>query len=127
MPIAAGRLRHRVLIERYVLAVDSNGDVVQDPDTGETTGSWQELATVWAAIEPLSAREFIAAQSTQSKIEARVVLRHRSDLDGALRLVHLVNGARGKVYNPAGFLPDKDSGLEYLTAPVSSGVSTSGQ
>lgn len=127
MTLAAGRLRHRILIERYVLAVDSNGDVIQDPNTGETTGSWQELATVWAAIEPLSAREFIAAQATQSKIEARIVLRHRPDLDGALRLVHMVNGARGKVYNPAGFLADPDSGLEYLTSPVSTGVSDSGQ
>lgn len=127
MTLAAGRLRHRVLIEQYVLALDSNGDVAQDPETGETTGSWQELATVWAAIEPLSAREFLAAQATQSQVTARIVIRHRSDLDASMRLVHMVNGARGSVYNPAGFLADKDSGLEYLTIPVSAGVSTSGQ
>lgn len=127
MTLAAGRLRHRVLIERYVFAVDSNGDVVQDPDTGETTGAWQELATVWAAIEPLSAREFLAAQATQSQVTARIVIRHRNDLDASMRLVHMVNGARGALYNPAGFLADKDSGLEYLTIPVSAGVSTSGQ
>ena len=127
MTLAAGRLRHRVLIEQYVLAVDSNGDVAQDPDTGETTGSWQELATVWAAIEPLSAREFLAAQATQSQVTARIVIRHRSGLDASMRLVHMVNGARGAVYNAAGFLADKDSGLEYLTIPVSAGVSTSGQ
>lgn len=127
MTLSAGRLRHRVLIEQYVLALDSNGDVAQDPDTGETTGSWQELATVWAAIEPLSAREFLAAQATQSQVTARIVIRHRSDLDASMRLVHMVNGARGSVYNPAGFLADKDSGLEYLTIPVSAGVSTSGQ
>lgn len=127
MTLAAGRLRHRILIERYELAVDSNGEVIQDPNTGETTGAWVEVATVWAEIKPLNVREFIAAQATQSKIEARVVLRYRPDLDGALRLVHMVNGARGKIYNPAGFLPDPDSGLEYLTSPVSTGVSTSGQ
>lgn len=127
MTLAAGRLRHRVLIEQYVLDLDSNGEVIQDPNTGETTGSWQEVATVWAAIEPLSAREFLAAQSTQSKVEARIVIRHRSGLNSAMRLVHMVNGARGAVYNPAGFLGDKDSGIEYLTIPVSAGVSTSGQ
>jgi SPP1 family predicted phage head-tail adaptor len=127
MTLAAGRLRHRVLIERYVLAVDSNGDVVQDPDTGETTGSWQELATVWAAIEPLSAREFLAAQATQSQVTARIVIRHRADLDASMRLVHMVNGARGKIFNIHGLLSDADSGLEYITMPVSSGVSTSGQ
>jgi len=127
MTLAAGRLRHRVLIEQYVLAVDSNGDAIQDTNTGETTGSWQELATVWAAIEPLSAREFLAAQAMQSKIEAKIVIRHRMGLNAAMRLVHMINGARGPVYNPAGFLADKDSGLEYLTIPVSAGVSTSGQ
>lgn len=127
MTLAAGRLRHRVLIEQYVLDLDSNGEVIQDPNTGETTGSWQEVATVWAAIEPLSAREFLAAQATQSKVEAKIVIRHRSGLNAAMRMVHMVNGARGAVYNPAGFLVDKDSGLEYLTIPVSSGVSTSGQ
>jgi SPP1 family predicted phage head-tail adaptor len=127
MTLAAGRLRHRILIERYELAVDSNGEVIQDPNSGETTGAWVEVATVWAEIKPLSVREFIAAQATQSKIEARVVLRYRPDLDGALRLVHMVNGTRGKIYNPAGFLPDPDSGIEYLTSPVSTGVSDSGQ
>lgn len=127
MTLAAGRLRHRILIERYTLDVDSNGEAIQDPDTGETSSSWVEVATVWAEIKPISVKEFIAAQATQSKIEARVVLRYRPDLDGALRLVHMVNGARSKVYNPAGFLPDPDSGMEYLTSPVSTGVSDSGQ
>lgn len=127
MTLAAGRLRHRILIERYVLAVDSNGDVVQDPNTGETTGTWQELATVWAAIEPLSAREFLAAQATQSQVTARIVIRHRNDIDASMRLVHMVSGVRGKMFNIHGLLSDADSGLEYITMPVSAGVSTSGQ
>lgn len=127
MTLAAGRLRHRILIERYTLDVDSSGEAIQDPDTGETSSSWVEVATVWAEIKPISVREFIAAQATQSKIEARVVLRYRPDLDGSLRLVHMVNGVRGKIYNPAGFLPDPESGMEYLTSPVSTGVTDSGQ
>ena len=128
MSLASGRLRHRVRIEQFVLDVDSNGDVVQDGETGQTSGQWLEVATVWAAIEPLSAKEFVAAQATQSKIEARIVIRQRSGLEASMRLVHmLAGGVRGSVYNPAGFLADKDSGLEYLTIPVSAGVSTSGQ
>jgi SPP1 family predicted phage head-tail adaptor len=126
--LASARLRHRILIEQWVLDIDTNGDAVQDPETGETTGQWVPLGQpVWAAIEPLSAREFIAAQATQSQITARIVIRHRSDLTSAMRLVHMVNSVRGTVYNPAGFLADKDSGLEYLTIPVTSGTSTSGQ
>lgn len=127
MSIAAGRLRHRVQIEQYVLDRDSNGDVIQDPNTGETSGQWTAVAEVWAAIEPLSAKEFIASKSLQSQITARIVIRQRPGLDASMRLVHMVNGARGALYNPAGFLADKDSGLEYLTIPVSAGVSDSGQ
>ncbi|CAA2107644.1 phage head closure protein [Variovorax paradoxus] len=127
MTLAAGRLRHRVLIERKDLARDSSGEVIQDPETGDTQEVWVSVAEVYAAIEPLSAREFLAAQAVQSQVTARIVIRHRPGMVGALRLVHMVNGARGTVYNPAGFLPDKESGLEYLTSPVSAGVSDTGQ
>lgn len=128
MTLAAGRLRHRILIEQYVLDLDSNGDVIQDPESGQTFGTWTEVATVWAAIEPLSAREFIAAQATQSQIMGKIVIRHRTGLDASMRLVHMLSGGvRGQVYNPAGLLADKDSGLEYITIPVSAGVSTTGQ
>lgn len=127
MTLAAGRLRHRVLIESLENVLDSNGEVVQNPDTGEVATQWVAVAEVYAAIEPLSAREFIQSQATQSRIEARIVIRHRPDLNPSMRLVHMVNGVRGKVYNPAGFLADPDSGLEYFTIPVSTGVSQGGQ
>ena len=127
MTIEAGRLRHRVRIEHLTYLLDSHGDQYQDPDTGESRPEWVEVDTVWAAIEPLSAREFIAAQSTQSQITARIVIRYRDGLDASMRLVHVRTGRPDVVYNPAAFLPDVDSGLEYLTAPCSTGVSTSGQ
>lgn len=127
MSIEAGRLRHRVRIEQLQNLLDSHGDDYQDPVTGETRTEWAEVDTVWAAIEPLSAREFIAAQTTQSQIVARIVIRYRDGLDAAMRLVHVRTGRPDVVYNPAAFLPDIDSGLEYLTAPCSTGVSTSGQ
>ena len=128
MTLAAGKLRHRILIEQYIALQDSNGEALQDPLTGEVMMDWTSLAEVWAAIEPLSAREFIAAQATQSKISARITIRHREDLDASMRLIHMRSGGvRGKVYNPAGFLADPMSGLEYLTIPCSEGVSTTGQ
>ena len=128
MTLAAGRLRHRILIEEYVLDLDSNGEVIQDPESGQTFGTWTEVATVWAAIEPLSTREFIAAQAVQSQMTARIIIRHREGLDAAMRLVHMRSGGvRGQVYNIHGLLNDKDSGLEYITIPVSAGVSTTGQ
>lgn len=122
MSYAAGKLRHRVRIDRFSDNVDSNGDVIQDPNTGEVSRSWQAVDTVWAAIEPLSAREFIQSAAGQSEITARLVIRFRNDVLATDRLVHVVNGVAGKIYNPAGFLADKESGMEYLTMPCSEGV-----
>lgn len=105
----SGKLRHRVALQQLLQT--------QDPVTGELSDDWVTVATVWAAVEPLSAREFIAAQAGQSEITARVTIRHRPGIDGTMRLVH-----RGQVYNIHAPLPDPKSALHYLTLPVSMGV-----
>lgn len=110
MALSAGRLRHRVRIERP--------SYEQDPLTGEMKKDWELVADkVPAAIEPLSAREFIAAQAAQSAVTARIVIRHRPGIDATMRVLH-----RGRVYNIHGVLADPVSGLEYLTLPCSEGV-----
>lgn len=110
MSLSAGRLRHRISIQKQ--------KNLQDPDTGELRTIWQDVATnVSAAIEPLSVREFIAAQQMQSAVTARITIRYRDGLTPGMRIVH---GSR--IYNPQGWLSDPDSGLEYLTAPCSQGV-----
>ena len=109
MSIAAGKLRHRVDIEQLTITQDSSGDAVR---------SWSALhSSVPASIEPLSARDFIAASSVQSQIVARITIRYRSGLNASMRLNH-----NGTIYNISGILQDKDSGLEYLTMPVTAGV-----
>lgn len=105
----SGKLRHRVKIEKP--------GQVQDPVTGEVRPGWQLVATVWASVEPLSVREFMQSQATQSEISARVTIRFRDDIEANMRLTH-----RGKHYNIEGALPDPKSGLEWLTLPVSAGV-----
>lgn len=127
MAVVSGRLRHRVRIERLAYLLDSNGDTWQDPETGETRQEWTKVDEVWAAVEPVSAREFMQSQATQAQVTARIVIRYRDGLDASMRLVHVRTGRPDVVYNPHGFLADVDSGLEYLTAPCSTGVSTSGQ
>ena len=62
------KLRHRVTIERFAQGA-------QDPDTGDIVNQWQALKTVWASFEPVSGREFIAAQAGQSEVTARIVVR----------------------------------------------------
>lgn len=105
----AGRLRHRVTIQNRV--------ETQDPTTGAIAVSWADVATVWAAVEPLSAREFIAAQAAQSQVSARITIRYRAGVTAAMRIVH---GAT--LYNIEGVIPDNRSGREWLTLPVSAGV-----
>lgn len=104
----ASRLRHRVVIEQPVR--------VQDTTSGAWTTTWQTVASdVPAAIEPLSVRELMAAQAEQTRIEARITIRYRDGMNGALRIRH---PARNRVYSTQGFLPDPESGLEWMTAPV---------
>jgi SPP1 family predicted phage head-tail adaptor len=98
--LAAGKLRHRVSIEEQVVTVNSYG---------ESETYWAPVADVWAAIEPLSGKEYLAAQQIQSAVSCRIVIRQR-DLLPSMRIVY-----RSKVYNIAAILPDKESGLEYVT------------
>lgn len=106
--IAAGDLRHRVQIQQQVTTRDEDG---------RKTTRWVDVAAVWASVEPLSAREFVQSGQTQSAVVARVTVRYRAGLDPSMRILH-----RGQVFNIAGLLPDKASGLEYITIPVSAGV-----
>lgn len=111
--IGAGRLRHQITIQRQTQT--------QNAQTGELTVTWADVATVRAAVEPISAREFIAAQEPNAKITARVTIRYRDGIDSSMRLIH-----RGRRYNIHGVLEDMDSGREYLTLPVSEGVNDEG-
>lgn len=109
MSMRAGDLRHRISIQRP--------ELTQDQQTGEMITTWRELAKVWAKVEPLSVREFIAAASTQSQITARITVRASVVVDETCRVVY-----RGKDYNVEGVLADPESGLEYKTLPCSEGV-----
>ena len=108
--LEAGKLRHRVDIERQSYA--------QDEQTGEMVTTWVSYAqSIPASIEPLSAREFIQAAATQSQVTARIVIRYLPGVTAAMRVIH-----NGRQYNIHGVLSDKSSGIEYLTLPVSEGI-----
>ncbi|MCU6205153.1 phage head closure protein [Enterobacter cloacae] len=105
----AGKLRHQVTIQEPVM--------VQNPETGAVNKSWRDVATVWAEVSPLSAREFIAAQASQGEITTRITIRFRPGITRMNRILF-----RGGIYNIEGVLPDPKSGREYLTLPCSEGV-----
>jgi len=98
----AGTLRQRVILQKAVAG--------QDPVTGAHIDNWQLFATVWANIEPLSARDFIAASAVQNQISARAVIRYRAGIKAGMRLLE-----GGVTYSIEGVLADKQSGKEYQT------------
>jgi SPP1 family predicted phage head-tail adaptor len=107
--VAAGRLRHRVRIDQQVVHANS---------FGEQDVAWEAVATVWAAIEPVSGRELLLADQVQSKVNTRIIIRARSSILASMRAVH-----GSTVYNIEAIIGDPDSGQEWMTLQCSSGVS----
>lgn len=64
--IRAGRLRHRVSIER--LSEETNA-------VGGVSRTWRSIARRWAGIEPLSGRERLNADQTNATVSHRIMLR----------------------------------------------------
>jgi SPP1 family predicted phage head-tail adaptor len=122
MTLAAGRLRHRVSLQQLTPVLDSDGDVIQDMNTGEVARIWSTLTDLWAAIEPLSGKEFIQSQAYQSKVTGRVVIRWTPGINAGMRFVHQRDLIPDLFYNIEAVLPDRDSGMEYMTCLVSQGV-----
>jgi SPP1 family predicted phage head-tail adaptor len=75
----AGRLRHRVTIERPVGTPDGAG--------GETV-TWETLAAAWAEVRPLTAAEKTVAGHAAAVLTHRVTLRQRDGIAGGMRIVH---------------------------------------
>lgn len=111
MSIHAGKLRHRIEIQHKITP--------RNPATGSFLEPvWVEFAKVYAAVEDLSARDFVAAKAGQSQVTGRMVIRYRAGVLPTMRVIH-----RGETYSIEGPpLADKNSGLEYLTLLVSKGV-----
>ena len=107
----AGKLRQRITFQAPGL--------VQDPATGEMLPGWVPVwESVPASVQPLSARDLIAAQAGQSEASGRMVIRYRAGVLPTMRILH-----RGDIYNIQGPpMPDPVSGLEYLTILVAKGL-----
>lgn len=107
----SGKLRHRLSLQEQ--------KHTQDPITGEIVVTWQEVDKLWASVEQLSVREFIAAKTHQSQISARIVIRATEGINASQRLVDTRTGA---IYNIEGVLRDPKSGHHWMTIPCSEGV-----
>lgn len=65
--IRAGLLNRRLAIQSRSTAQDA---------AGQPLNTWTTIATVWAAIEPLSGREREAAQSIHPDISHQITIRY---------------------------------------------------
>jgi SPP1 family predicted phage head-tail adaptor len=80
--VKAGRLRERVQFQRR--STDSN-------EYGEPPRVWTQITTAWAAVEPLSGRDFFTALQTQTDISVRIICRYSSaiaEVTAQDRIVH---------------------------------------
>jgi len=103
MPIEAGKLRHRITILK--------ADREQDSTTGEMETVWTKFGTYWGSWESYSTKDFIAAASILNQTSVRSVLRYNTDINAGMRVYF-----RSKYYEIVGPpLPDKESGIEYMT------------
>lgn len=76
----AGDLDQRIRVERLQGGFDELGQPL--PDT------WAPLFTCWAAVEPLTGREYLAAQAAVSEVTARIRMRFRPWMTAEDRVIH---------------------------------------
>ena len=81
--LPAGRLKDRVTIQSRSVTRDAYGAEVI---------TWATLATVWASVESISGREYLATTGGADQLLAtrttRVVIRYRDDVGPTMRVVH---------------------------------------
>ncbi len=90
-PIDPGELTERVTLQ--------SRSVTQDV-YGQATITWVDVATVWARVRALTAREFFAAAQVQPEASLKVLIRQRSDVTATWRLVW-----QGRAHDITGALP----------------------
>ncbi|WP_261337901.1 phage head closure protein [Rhizobium leguminosarum] len=59
--------------------------VVQTPtetsdEFGGRTVVWNDLVSLWAVVEPMAGREIYVSAQQQSRVDARILIRYRSEL-----------------------------------------------
>ncbi|MGO1719752.1 MAG: phage head closure protein [Luteimonas sp.] len=60
--------------------------ITQDPVTGEMVTTWEDFASVFAKVEPLVGREYLAAAAIQAEDTTKFTCRYRGDLNAAMRI-----------------------------------------
>jgi SPP1 family predicted phage head-tail adaptor len=108
----AGAMRHRVQIQDQSTTLDTFGG---QPLT------WTTLATIWADIQPLSAREKEASQAINVEVTHEITIRYQAQFNDtkAMAARRLVYGSR--LFNIHGIL-NVDERNKQMTILASEGM-----
>lgn len=99
----AGDLKKRITFVREQRAPDGYG--------GMTT-TWVTVATVWAAVWPMSAKELVAGQQVKGEITHKIRIRFRRDITTAMRIT--LQGRTFIILGPPININEQNSALELL-------------
>ncbi|KMJ45243.1 head-tail adaptor [Xenorhabdus khoisanae] len=102
----AGRLRHRVTIQK---------NEIRQGELGEEINDWVDIATVWAEVKAISGRELMASGSVYSEATIRVWMRYRDDVTTVNTILYHGANTRGTAFDIVAVIPDaKHTRLELL-------------
>lgn len=73
----AGQLRRRITIEKKVTDQDA---------AGQEKEQWYPYAQRWAAIEPLTGREKLAAEQVDAELSHKITMRYLSGVVAKMRI-----------------------------------------
>jgi len=75
----SGALDQRIVIERLVEGYD---------ELGQPINTWLPIVQTWAHVQPLTGRDFIAAQAAMSEVKLKIIMRYRPGITPADRVSH---------------------------------------
>lgn len=71
-------LRHRIKFQKEKKTAD---------DYHGHTSTWNDVAVVWAKVEPVSGREYYYAHQLKNAISHKITVRYRDDITVEMRVV----------------------------------------
>ena len=75
-----GKLRHRIEIQKFTETRDAHGGTIKE---------YEELATVWAFVRPMTGRELVDGNQVEGQVDLQIEIRQRSDISTHHRIIHL--------------------------------------
>ena len=78
MSLNAGQLDRLIVLQQRAAGADS---------LGQANGAWQDVATVWAQVQPIRGVEYFAAGQTQNQVDVRFRIRRREGVTNQMRVL----------------------------------------